>query len=461
MHYRRIGIIKMNKNDIMTVLQDWNFWQKTPALGIARPAYVSKLRQFIRTNQVVTVTGPRRAGKSFIMRQTAQSLIKDGISPADVLMVNFEDPRLVDLDVKLLGRIFETYREFLTPKGMPFIFLDEVHEVKSWEKWVRTMHELGKAKIVVSGSNARLLSRELGTLLTGRHLDLAVSTLSFREYLAFNKVVLGTPLDLLGRAVEIKGFLRKYIESGAFPEVVLSEPKKEILLNYFEDIIQRDLLRRFRIRKPEGLKALVKFYLSNPAAHVTFASLAKSFGVSPDSIERFSGHLEQVYVLSFLKRFSFKVREQEKNPRKVYAVDTGLCNAVGFRFSENFGRLAETLVFQELKRRQLSNPAFEIFYWKDEKNREVDFVLKEALEVNGLAQVCWDAGDGLTREREIKSLLKAMADFKLKEALVITEEEEAEEKRANAVIRFVPLWKWLLNDGLGPGDPARGLLLDS
>ena len=226
---------------------------------------------------------------------------------------------------------------------------------------------------------------------------------------------------------------------------MLSDLKKETLLNYFEDIINKDLLRRFRIRKAEGLKALVKFYLSNPSAHVTFTSLAKSLKISQESVEKFSGYLEQAYAISFLKRFSFKVKEQEKSPRKVYAVDTGLCNAVGFRFNENSGKLAENVVFLELKRRRLASPEFEIFYWKDDQHREVDFVIKEGLKVTGLIQVCWDTTALKTREREIKGLLKALTAFKLNKALVITDDEESEEKVKDAIIKFVPLWKWLLS----------------
>ena len=180
----------MNKDDIMAVLQDWNGWQNDLAIGIKRPAYLSKLIKFLRTNQVTTIMGPRRAGKSFIMRQAADSLIKDGIDPKEILIVNFEDPRWSELNVQLIESIYQTYRERIVPKGKPYIFLDEVQDIPKWEKWVRTMHELSKAKMAVSGSNANLLSRELGTVLTGRHLDLNILPLSFKEYLIFNNMIL-------------------------------------------------------------------------------------------------------------------------------------------------------------------------------------------------------------------------------------------------------------------------------
>jgi len=227
--------------------------------------------------------------------------------------------------------------------------------------------------------------------------------------------------------------------------VGLSDQKKEILLAYFEDLITKDLLRRFRIRKQQELKALVKFYLSNASSLTTFHSVGKFLKISSDTVDKFSSYLEQVYLLFFLKRFSFTVKEQEKSPRKVYAIDTGLCNAVGFRFSENMGRLAENLVFLHLKRRQAFDPELELYYWKDVHHREVDFVLKQGPKVAELIQVCWNPSHDRTRDREIRSLTKAMREFKQTSALVLTEEYEAEEKLKGKQVRFMPLWKWLLD----------------
>jgi hypothetical protein len=434
----------MNKSDLIEILQDWNFWTKELESGVPRHEYIARVSGFLKTNQVITITGARRAGKSILMRQAAYDLVKHEVSKSQVVMVNFEDPRFVQLDVKLLNQIYEAYLEFLAPKGMTYLFLDEVQEVNGWEKWVRSIHELRKAKIVVSGSNANLLSRELGTLLTGRHLDVTVFPLSFREFLGFNGLAVKDKLEAISKRIEIKGLLRHYFEFGSFPEVGLSEHKKEILLNYFEDLVNKDLLRRFSIRKPQELRALARFYLSNVASLTTFGSLAKSLKISASTIEKFSGYLEQVYLVSFLKRFSFKVREQEKSPRKVYSIDTGLSNAVGFRFSENLGRLAENIVFLELKRRQSLNPEMELFYWKDIHHREVDFVLKEGLKVTQLIQVCWNVEDLKTRERELRSLKKAMSELKCRNAVVINEELETEETLNGTKVRFSPLWKWLL-----------------
>lgn len=434
----------MNKNEIFKILDDWNFWKRDLETGIDRAFYLDRLKRFSATNQILVITGARRSGKSFIMRQLAKEFAEEGVNKKNILMVNFEDPRFTELTTETLQEIYETYLEFLSPEKKPVVFLDEIQEVKGWEKWARTLHELGKAKIIVSGSNAKLLSKELATLLTGRHLSTVIFPLSFKEYLLFNEIRIKDNLDVISKSIEIKSLLRKYLEFGSFPEVVLSEEKKEILLGYFGDVLDKDLIRRFRIRKPEKLKSLTKFYLSNISSLITFSSIEKFLGASADTIEKFSGYLETAYLLFFLKRFSFKVKEQEKSPRKVYAVDSGLANTIGFRFSENVGKLAENIVFLELKGKQAINPELELYYWKDQHHREVDFVVKEGLKVKQLIQVCWELSRSETKHREIRALLKAMQEFNLNEALVITEDYEAEETMKDKQIRFLPLWKWLL-----------------
>jgi len=166
--------------------------------------------------------------------------------------------------------------------------------------------------------------------------------------------------------------------------------------------------------------------------------------MSITSVKSYTGYLEQAYLLFPLKRFSFKVKEQEKSPRKIYAIDTGLCNAVGFRFSENDGRLAENVVFVALKRKQNLNPDMELFYWKDVHHREVDFVIKDGLKVTNLIQVCWNVQDEKTKNRELRSLRKAMEELNVTNAAVITGEIEGEEKLHDNTVKLIPLWKWLL-----------------
>jgi len=434
----------MDKNELIRILEDWNFWKRDLESGFDRPYYLNRLKDFLATSHIIVISGARRSGKSFIMRQLAKSLIREKAEKNNTLIVNLEDPRFTELTTETLQRIYEVYLEFLNPKEKPYVFLDEVQEVENWEKWVRTIHELDKARIVISGSNAKLLSRELSTLLTGRHLDLVVFPLSFREYLTFKEIEIKDKIDIVNKQIQIKRLLKEFLEFGAFPEVVLTQEKKQILLNYFEDILSKDIIRRFKIRKQERLSNLAKFYLSNISSLITFSSLEKSLKISADTIEKFSGYLEDTYILFFLKRFSFKVKEQEKSPRKVYAVDTGLANVIGFRFTQNMGRLAENLVFLELNRKRMFNPNLELYYWKDIHHREVDFLIKENLKVRQLMQVSWEVTKYETKNREIKSLLKAMEELGLKEGLVITEDFEAEEDFNGKKIEYIPLWKWFL-----------------
>ncbi|MBM3282828.1 ATP-binding protein [Candidatus Gottesmanbacteria bacterium] len=429
----------MGKNEIFAILRDWNFWFQEMETGITRNLYLSSLRRLLPTSNVLVITGVRRSGKSFLMRQLAKSLTEEGVKKEEILIINFEDPRFIDLNVNLLSKIYEAYLEILRPARKPYIFLDEVQKVKGWESWVRSIQERQAAKIVISGSNSQILSRELGTLLTGRHLDITVYPLAFDEFLSFRGVTIEKEQDLLTKEIIVKGLLREYLTWGGFPEVVLREPKKEILLTYFEDISLRDLAKRYKIIKTEKLRQLAKFYLSNFASPITFNALEKSLGLTADTIEKFSGYLENAYLTIFLKRFSYKTREQEKSPRKVYAIDTGLANTVGFQFSENWGRLAENLVSLALR-----STLAEIYYWKDEKGQEVDFIIKEGLKATKAIQVCWQMEDPKTTSRELKGLLKALKELELSEGIVITEEEEREELIGDKKIKIIPLWKWLI-----------------
>jgi uncharacterized protein len=436
----------MDKNEIIKIFGDWNFWDKDLNSGINRPYYLNKIKNFHESSHITVIIGARRSGKSFIMRQMAKTLIKGGIRKNNILIVNFEDPRFVELNTKTLQQVYDVYLEFLNPQEKPYLFLDEIQEVKEWEKWVRTIHELDKAKIFISGSNAKLLSRELSTLLTGRHLDLVIFPLSFNEFLQFKNVDLSQRFEIVNKEIEIKRLLREYIEFGSFPEVVLGGEKNQILLHYFEDILNKDIIRRFKIRKSKELISLAKFYLGNISSLITFSSMERVLNISVDTVEKFSGYLEDTFILFFLKRFSYKFKEQEKSPRKVYAIDVGLANTVGFRFSQNMGRLAENLVFLELKRKEMLASNLEIYYWKDVSHREVDFLIKEDLKVRQLIQVCWEVNRPETKNREIRSLLKAIKEFNLEEGLIITDDYTAEENIQGKKINYIPLWEWYLKE---------------
>jgi predicted AAA+ superfamily ATPase len=437
----------MEKSRIIEVLGRWNFWGRDLDVGILREGYVNTLLRFTKTGKIVSIVGVRRSGKTTLMKQMARILIDQGTSRNSLLIVNFEEPEFVGADVSLLQRIYEAYLEIMKPVGKPFIFLDEIQNVKGWERFVRSLNERGEAFIVISGSSSKLLSRELASVLTGRQIYLEVLPLSFREFLSFRGVEVREAKDVLLRSLEVKRLFREYMEIGGFPEVVLtgdSDLRTRILRSYYEDILGRDVMQRFGVKKFDKLKALARFYLTNVSSPISFRRVAGFVGLPTETVRRFSSYLEMANLVFFTKRFSWSVKEQENSPRKVYSIDVGLSNAIGFRFTENLGKLAENLVALELRRRQLRHPDMEFFYWKDRAQREVDFVIKEGPQVKRLIQVCWDPTDEETRRQEVRGVLEAMEEFRLREGLILTEDFEGEEKLNGRKVFYRPVWSWLL-----------------
>ncbi len=435
----------MKDEEILQILLDWNFWEKEQETGIERYDYINFIYPFLKTNQAIVITGVRRSGKSTIMLQLAKRLIDSRTDPRDVLIINFEDYRFYDVSLELLHKIYELYLKKVVGKTR-IIFLDEIHKVTGWEKFVRTILDKKEAKIIVSGSNARLITEEYATLLTGRNIKILVFPLSFREFLLFKGLKLENKLKILAERIRIKKFLDEFLRYGGFPEVVLADEgiRRKISSDYIDGIITKDVVDRHKIREKAKLNALARYYLSNISNKISFNKLKDYLNIPLRTVERFSYYLEEAYVVSFLKRFSFKVKEQEKAARKVYSVDTGLCNVLGFRFSKDSGKIMENVVFLELMKINANNPNFEIYYWQDTFGKEVDFVIKQRLKIKQLIQVSYDIDDIDVKKRELKALTKASEELKCRNLLVITWDYESEEKVDNKEIRFVPLWKWLL-----------------
>jgi predicted AAA+ superfamily ATPase len=424
----------MEEEKLLEILNDWNFWNKEINTGIRRDVYVNKLLQFLRSNVVVCITGVRRSGKSFILKQAARNLLSQK-NANEILIVNFEDKRFGELDSNVLDKIFEAYVKHLNPKNKPIVFLDEIHKVPQWEKWVRTMHELDKCKIVVSGSTSELISKEYGELLTGRHLDINVLPLSFPEFLFFKGIEIKNMMDVINKKIEIKRAFDEFATYGGFPEVVLSENKIELLQTYFEDIILRDVVKRYKIVHTDKIFSLARFYLTNISSLTTFNSISQFLQISTDTVQEYSEYLENVFLIFFVRRFSSSLKKQEKAPRKVYSIDVGLSNAVGFRIGEKKGSILENIVAIELKRR-----GKEIYYWKNDE-REVDFVVVSKGNIEQLLQVTYSMTDEKVKKREIDGLQKASKELNCNNLLVLTWDEEGEENG----IKIIPVWKWLLN----------------
>jgi len=403
---------------------------------------------------VADILGVRRCGKTYFMYQLLSSLIKSGIPKTNMVYINLDDDRLLPLNGDELRLLVDTYKEFyeVSQEHKLYLFLDEIQNMPDWEKWVKSTYDRERnIKIIISGSNASLLSNDISTLLTGRHLTTRMLPFSFAEYLEVYDIRFDLKtLPYSKKNIEIKKRFNEYLEKGGFPEVIFYPliKHRELLQSYFEDIIYKDIISRHNLRNAQTLKQLSIFCISNIAKPYTFNSLKKIFtnyvALSTDVIINYLSYLEDAFLLFSVKHYDYSLKKQIYKPKKLYCIDTGMVNAVSFRFSENIGQLYENLVFLQLLRSNC-----EIYYWQDDKGLEVDFVIKEGLKANRMIQVCSDISDGDTRAREVNGLISGLVYFNLPEGTVITSDLFAEEKVDGKKIRYLPLWYWLLeSEGL-------------
>lgn len=395
----------MEKSQLIEILSDWNPWNQEIKTGFVREKYLEKLERLHKTGQVVTVTGVRRAGKSTILKQYMEKLAKKH-GTDKILYVNFEEPFFANPDLELLLKIFDAYKEIINPAGHAFVFLDEVQKVAGWEKFVRGLHEKGTADVFVSGSTSSLISQDYGTLLTGRHIDMAVFPFSFQEFL-FVQGVKDKKTALLEK-YKTANRLREYLAWGGFPKAVLvPEEKKTILNAYFEDILGKDIIEKYKVRETEKLRELARYYLSNISSPHSFNKIGAFLKLSVDTVDRFSSFFADVYLFFFIKRFSFSLKEQNVNPRKVYCIDTGLREAAAFKFSKDIGKVIENTVAINLLRN-----GKQVYYWKQKKSDfEIDFVVKEDNEITEAIQVSYE--NNPRQERAIKTIEKELNPKKI------------------------------------------------
>ncbi len=334
----------------------------------------------------------------------------------------------------------------MNPEGRMFVFVDEVQEIPEWEKTLKRIYDLeNDFKFFITGSNFSVLREDLASKLAGRIAYFELYPFSFREFLKTKGITAGKLI--VSRKHEIKHHLMQYLETGGFPEVVLEndeEKKKQLLQFYYDTIIYRDIVKRRGIRSSLKLERMINYFLQNISNLSNFSKIGKSVSLSTDSISEYAGYLQDAFLIFSIQVLSFSVKKQEINPKKIYCVDTGIRNVKGFRFSKDSGRLMENAVFVELKRRNCTNPLAEIFYWKSADGREVDFIIKDGAKVNEIIQVCWDTEEEKAKERETGGIVESLKEFKLKEGIIITEDEEKEEAMNGKRIMFVPFWKWLI-----------------
>lgn len=383
----------------------------------------------LKDNDLVKVVmGPRRAGKSFFaVRQIGRG--------AGAGYVNFDDEGLdgfTDFD-GLLGVVDDIY-------GRPtHLLLDEIQNVPRWELLVNRLQREGR-RLLVTGSNSHLLGSELATHLTGRHQQILLFPFSFQEALRLQVTALS--------GAEQRSLLTEFLRDGGFPEPwVKNVDRRDYLRTLVHSVLYKDIVKRFHIRSIQGLDDLARYLFSNVARECSYQNLTRVTRCrSVHTAVKYMRYLEEAFLFFTVRRFSFKVREQDSSNKKAYCVDTGLAVALGFRSSPDDGRLMENLVAIELRKREMRGEV-EIFFWRGAENEEVDFVVRQDLKVAALIQVCLDVSDPGTRSREVRALVRAGHELKCRNLVILTEEAETEESAQwfgmKGNIRYVPLWKWL------------------
>jgi uncharacterized protein len=359
---------------------------------------------------IEVVSGIRRCGKSTILRQVMMSEAYK--NKKHIAYFNFEDPRVYDFDVSDFDKLDE-----IMGNNNAAYFFDEIQNVKAWEIFVRQLHDRG-AKIFITGSNASLLSKELGTRLTGRHLRRELFPFSYTEFLAYKKI-----------KNSLTAF-ENYIEHGGFPEY-LRDLNIEVLQMLLKDIVLRDIAIRYGIKNTKVLMDLTLYLLSNIGTECTYNSLRKTFEIgSANSVSDYLTWLEDAYLLYFLPKFSYKVKNIAVNARKVYAVDNGLVNANTLSFSKNKGRLLENAVYLFLRQQP-----YKLYYYRE--NKECDFVVFDKDKCKMAIQVCEEVHSD-NKERELSGLIEAMDFFKLKDGYIVTNKQADTLKIEGKVIHLMP-----------------------
>lgn len=387
------------------------------------------LEKYIATSQVVVITGIRRCGKSSLLYLLKEKM---ALAASQYCYFNFDDERVIG-NVSILENLYNLHLQVYATE--PVLFFDEIQNIKNWEKFINRMYESG-VKIFITGSNAKLLSSEIASSLTGRNKRIELFPFSFKEFLTFRKK--SYPINSLTsklKSLLINDF-NSYFEIGGFP-LVVQENDTELINSYFQDILYRDIVSRYRLGQIDQIKQIGLYFFTNVGKLFSYSTLQKITGIkSLNSIRDYLHYYEQSYLFFYLKKFDYSVRKQIMNPKKAYVIDPTFSHRLGFNFSENKGRVLENIIFIELMRRGKV-----VFYYTAQN--ECDFVVQEGLNITEAIQVTWHLNP-TNFDREINGLQEAMNVYQLKKGTLIYLNESDPDIQIPDNIEAVPAWKWLL-----------------
>jgi uncharacterized protein len=378
---------------------------------------------YLKSKQIVVISGIRRAGKSVLLKQFSENFEK-------IYYINFDDERLIDFQIENFQDLMLNFQKLYDAKT---IFIDEIQNVPNWERFIRRIHDEGY-KIFITGSNSKLLSSELSTHLTGRYKKIELYPFSFKEFLNFHKV--DYQKNDTRTQANILRYFSEYFKNGGFADFI-KYSDKEFLKRIYSDILYRDLIARFNIRETRNFKQLAQFLFTNFTKNTSYNSIKKFLNLKSTSlVKNYVSFIQESYLIFELYKFNFSLKQQYTSKKKIFVIDNGLRNIVAFSTSEDSGRLLENLVFIELKRRDQ-----EIYFYKNKS--ECDFLIKEKNRITQAIQVTLDL-DTQNQKREIDGLVSAMKEFNLKTGLILTFNQEKIIKVEDLKIRILPVWKWLI-----------------
>lgn len=373
------------------------------------------------SKQIKLITGPRRCGKS------TQALLM--LQNENFAYLNFDDNELLSRwdENLVMGMLDEVY------PGYKYLLLDEVQNIDGWDLFVSKLYRNG-VNLVVTGSNARLLSSEMATALTGRYLQIEMLPFGLAEYFEWKHTAMDTD------SAEVRVLLDDYLRNGGYPETLeLRSLTGNYLSTLFDSIVLKDVAKRHKVRNITDLNNLSEYLISNFCNPLSFNDVAKDLGLSSvATTKKYMDYLSEPYLFFYLPRFNNKLKLMKKAPQKIYVVDNGFVTAKAFSLSENLGRLLENQVFIELLRRGYDTQA-SLFYYRSRNDREVDFVIRKGTRIEALIQVCYDMTAPRTAKREVDSLLECAGELKCDNLIIVTEKENRVIEKGGYRIKIIPI----------------------
>jgi len=384
----------------------------------------------IKDNRILIISGIRRCGKSTLLKQIINKI---KLEKENYCYINFEDEKFIDFKAQDFEEINELLIE-IYGKSKYYLF-DEIQNIDKFELFVRRLQDEGK-KLIITGSNSDLLSKEFGTRLSGRNKIFELYPFSFKEFLEYKQYKNIENNYNIEKNVELKRLFKEYTINGGMPEYLKNKDENYIRTVY-ENILYKDVIARYSIKRQKTLKELVNILATSTTSLFTYNSLKEVLKLSNAiTVKEYIHYISNTYLFFELLRFDFSIRKQFNFARKVYIIDQSFFNILGFNFSENKGKILENVVFIELKRK-----GKDIFYFGG-KN-ECDFVIRESGKVSELIQICYELNEkNILREKN--GLLEAMKTLGLNKGIILTFEQEEEIKEGKFKISIIPIWKWLL-----------------